>query len=182
MAADLLTELESCTLGVIRQHQPCSTYQVRSVFAASRTTEWSASAGSIYPVIERLKRLKLVKLGRAEGPRGRRDLSLTPKGEQALRRWMTGLEDWTARATPDPIRTRACFLDYLESPAEQVRFLELATALTLTMVAELEAAATAARRGSQADYYSLLGAQYQLEARLQWLGVVRAAVSAGRAA
>lgn len=171
-----LTELENCALGVIRQHQPCSTYKVRSVFAASRTTEWSASAGSIYPVIERLRRLKLVKAAGQRGDaRGRRDLTLTPKGEQALRGWMLALEEWTARATPDPIRTRICFMDYLGSRDERQAFLELAEALTRAMIAELQAAAEVSRVESPEDYLSTLGAQFQLEARLRWLGVVRAA-------
>lgn len=175
MPPDHLTELESCTLGVIRQYQPCSTYKVRSVFAASRTTEWSASAGSIYPVIERLKRLKLVKLARAAGARGRRDLSLTTKGEEVLQRWMSELQEWAARATPDPIRTRACFMGYLPSAGERAAFLDLAEALTRAMVAELQAAGAAVRETSPMDYFSMLGAQYQLEARLRWLGVLRSA-------
>lgn len=171
-----LTELESCTLGVIRQHQPCSTYKVRSVFAASHTTEWSASAGSIYPVIERLRRLRLVKVAGQRGDaRGRRDLTLTAKGEQALLAWMMGMEEWVARATPDPIRTRICFLDYLASARDRAAFLDLAEALTRAMLAELQVDAEAARSGPAADYLSVLGAQFQLEARLRWLGVVRAA-------
>lgn len=175
MPTDRLTELESCTLGVIRQHQPCSTYKVRSIFAASHTTEWSASAGSLYPVIERLQRLKLVKLARAEGGRGRRDLSLTLKGERALQSWMLELQEWTARATPDPIRTRSCFIEFLPSLEQRAEFLEQAEALTRAMIGELETALAAVAAKRDADYFSMLGAHYQLEARLRWLGALRAA-------
>src|SRR6267154_486894 len=113
--AKMPTELESCTLGVIFRHQPCSTYEVRRVFRRSPTPEWSASAGSIYPVIERLLRLNFVRaVSQASDSRGRRDLTVTKKGTRALQKWILNLEPWVARPTPDPIRTRVYFLASLE--------------------------------------------------------------------
>ena len=170
----VLTELESCTLGVIRQHQPCSTYQVRGVFARSSTTAWSASAGSIYPVIERLIRTGYVRTSRrSRDARGRRDLTLTRVGERALQGWILNLEQWAARATPDPIRTRVCFLDYVTSRPDQVEFLTLAQTLTRMMVDELRVEEQSRDRTSEVDRLVSLGCRMQLEARLHWLGIVR---------
>ncbi len=170
-----LTELESCTLGLIQRLQPCSTYQIRRVFASSPTTEWSASAGSIYPVIERLLRLRLVSVrSRIGARRGRRDLALTKEGARAIRAWIRDLEPWAARATSDPIRTRAYFLESLKSRRDRAAFLSRAEELTRVMIRELRSYAAAERGSSEADYRVSVAARFQLEARLKWLRTVRA--------
>jgi len=116
------TELESAVLGAIRQMQPCSAYQVRRAFARAATREWSDSAGSIYPVIARLERLKLVRAREKAGDtRGRRDLRLTKRGEAALKGWILGLD--SASSTPDPVRTRLHFLEFLGETRERRAFL-----------------------------------------------------------
>ena len=174
-----LTELESCTLGVIRQHQPCSTYQVRGVFARSSTTAWSASAGSIYPVIERLIRTGHIRSSRrSRDGRGRRDLMLTREGERALQSWILSLEQWAARATPDPIRTRVCFLDYVVSRPDRLEFLALAQTLTRTLANELRVEEQSPDITRETDRLVSLGCRMQLEARLKWLAIVRRRLAA----
>ncbi len=173
MPADPLTELENCTLGVIRQHQPCSTYRVRSEFARSKTTAWSASAGSIYPVIERLLATGHVRATKRSGDqRGRRDLVLTALGQRAVQGWIMNLDRPMAAATPDPIRTRACFLDQVATDAERREFLALAESLTRMMIQELRAEERS-KDMAVLDYLATVGSRLQLEARLEWLGVVR---------
>ena len=47
-----MTELEGAILGVIRLDPSCTAYRVRQVFLASRSDEWSGSAGAVYPAID----------------------------------------------------------------------------------------------------------------------------------
>jgi len=176
-----LTELETCTVGVIRQFQPCSTYLVRQAFARSPTVEWSASAGSIYPVIERLLRLKLVKAERRNGDsRGRRDLTVTKAGEQAIRDWIARLELREAAPTPDPIRSRMHFLLFLKSGSERKAFILRAEELTRQAILETRKFLAAERRNSELDYLASSGGLFQLEARLKWLGKLRRYPNVGK--
>lgn len=173
-ATKRLTELESCALALIRRFQPCSTYLLRSEFARSTTTEWSASAGSIYPVIKRLVQLELVEMEKRPGAaRGRRDLRITKEGERAVRDWILHMESANASATPDPIRTRAYFLEQLGSGADRRAFLGRAEALTRERIQQLRALAKTLRVSSDADELATLGALFQLEARLKWLLLIR---------
>ena len=175
-----LTELEICALGVIRQFQPCSTYRVRQAFARSTTAEWSASAGSLYPVVERLLRLRLVKARRRNGDsRGRRDLTVTKSGDRAIRRWMAGLELREAGPTPDPIRSRMHFILFLKPGRERKAFLLRAEELTRQAILETRKFLAAERRNSELDYLASSGGLFQLEARLKWLGKLRRKLGAG---
>ncbi len=165
------SELETCVLATIRQHQPCSTYAVRQAFARSSTPDWSGSTGSIYPLVERLLRLGLIEAEAEVGdPRGRRDLKVTPDGERAVLAWLTALDPAIAKATPDPIRTRISFLDQLPSDAERVAFLKQADALTRTALDELGPMVEAAKATGVGEYLAGRGAIRQLEARGEWLG------------
>ena len=171
-----LTELESAVLGAIRQMQPCSAYQVRRAFARAATREWSDSAGSIYPVIARLERLKLVRArAKADDTRGRRDLRLTKSGEAALKGWILGLA--SASSTPDPVRTRLHFLELLGGKRERMAFLVRAETLTRRAIDETRAFLKEERANAEIDYLASLGGLYQLQARLKWLAKVRAALS-----
>jgi DNA-binding PadR family transcriptional regulator len=168
--AGKLTELESCTLGVIRQNQPCSTYEVRQVFARSPTPAWSGSTGAVYPVVRRLLKLGLLRAEKAPGDRrGRTTLTLTDDGQRALLDWITSIEPWAARPTPDPIRTRAAFLDLLTSPSQRAQFFALAQSRTADAIEDLRADA----RQDPPEDVTGLGALYELEARLKWLQAAR---------
>ena len=178
-----LTEFETCTLATIREHQPCSAYEVRQVFARSSTPEWSGSTGSIYPVVERLLRRGLVRVEAQPGDgRGRRNLTVTADGETAVLAWIGDLEPWAAKATPDPIRTRVSFLDQLGSDSDRAAFFARAETLTEAMAQELRMAAATQPSSSRCESIAATGALYQLEGRLRWLREARkvfAAASAG---
>lgn len=179
--AAILTELENCTLAVVRQLQPCSTYQVRRAFARTPTAAWSNSAGTIYPVIDRLLQLKLIMAKLRPGDaRARRDLSVTRKGEAAIRRWIVELDAGTAAPTPDPIRTRLHFLQLLKSAGERTAFLAYAEELTLRAIGETRAFLKLERQNSEFDYLASVGGLYGLEARLKWLRMVRRQLAARR--
>ncbi len=165
-----ITELEHCTLAEIGRLQPCSAYAVRQVFARSHTPEWSGSTGSIYPVIERLLRRGMIEVEpQPRDPRGRRNLNITPKGEEAVRAWITRLEPWTAKLTPDPIRTRVSHLARLASDGERIAFAEAAARLTEDLLKELAPTVEALKAVDTSEYLAGRGAIHQLEARLMWL-------------
>ena len=69
-------------------------YDIKKVIDASTRFFWTASFGQIYPELKRLQRDGLVR-SRQE-PRGkvkRTVYELTPKGEEALRKWLIDRED-----------------------------------------------------------------------------------------
>jgi DNA-binding PadR family transcriptional regulator len=169
MAIDI-TEFESCTLAAIQQHQPCSAYEIRQVFARSTTPDWSGTTGSIYPAIARLTKRGLIDVESQAGDRrGRRNLRVTRQGAQAVRAWLTDLPPWVAKATPDPIRTRVSFLEQLASDAERIAFLRQAQALTREALEDLTFTVEALRHTQAQEYLAGLGAMSQVGARLAWL-------------
>lgn len=174
----MLTELENCTLAVVRQLQPCSTYQVRHAFSRTPTAAWSDSAGSIYPVIERLLKLGLVRARmRAGDARKRRDLFVTAKGEATVRAWVMEIGGAQAAPTPEPLRTRAHFIEMLDR-RERLAFIASAEALTLRAIGETKAFLERERANSEFDYLASVGGLYGLEARLKWLRLLRAKLPA----
>ncbi|MCB9845081.1 MAG: PadR family transcriptional regulator [Phycisphaeraceae bacterium] len=109
------SELESFVLGLVWQTGPTSAYGIRRQLQASPSTQWSASAGAIYPLLQRLERAGLLK-GRAlkHGKRRRREYEITPLGLSELRAWIgPPLGDTAVSVAYDPLRSRARFLGAL---------------------------------------------------------------------
>jgi DNA-binding PadR family transcriptional regulator len=168
-----LSELENAVLGVVWRRAPCSAYVIQKNFGLV-SASWSASPGSVYPLVAKLCRLGL--LSRDEGRRGSRSISeyhLTPEGLSQVRAWVQGLPEWAGRPPADAIRTRAFFLDTLESDDARLQFLKDAEAATKVALARLEDGIAGA--GSQSELESLgqLGGALQLRARLEWLRRLR---------
>ena len=109
------SELECFVLGLIWQLGPCSPYEIRRHLQSSPSSQWSASAGAIYPLIRRLQRGRLVRGRRAAtGKRTRTEYSITPTGLIALRAWIgPPLEPEAITVAHDPLRSRARFLKAL---------------------------------------------------------------------
>src|SRR5215469_2976786 len=109
---DGLSEIEACVLGVISVEGPATPYAIRKVFLDSPSPQWSGSAGTIYPLIKRLRGRRLIlsedfRTGKRHG----RKISLTRAGARALKQWLaTPVPDWVAGVPPDPLRTRVRFL------------------------------------------------------------------------
>lgn len=121
---DRLSELECFVLGLAWQHGPCSPYDIRRRMADSPSTQWSGSAGAIYPLMRKLERLGMLK-GRAErtGNRRRREYGITDRGRQALRAWIgPPLPGEAVSVGYDPLRSRARFLSVL-TPEQRRRWL-----------------------------------------------------------
>jgi DNA-binding PadR family transcriptional regulator len=166
-----MTELEHCALGVIWQRGPCTAYAVRNEFAKSPSAYWSASSGSIYPVIKRLLAAGLIEAQTlTDGRRVSRALQVTTAGLDALRLWIEEIDRAATSATYDPIRTRMLFLDALTASAEREAVLDKAAEETKSRLAELKATA---RSDEPMEMIAMLGAVYELKARLEWLQEIR---------
>lgn len=112
-----LTELEGAALGVVLRDGPCTSYAVKELFRASPSDFWSGSAGSIYPLMQRLEKRGLVASEQGStGRRGRRDYRITAAGRRAFNRWLTDAER-AAGMGFDPLRTRLVFFDQLSQKA-----------------------------------------------------------------
>ena len=83
-----LTTLEYTILGLLGM-QPQTGYTILSTFE-SGAYRWSASAGSIYPVLKRLEKQGIVtsKLEVVHEARPRKVYTLLPAGEQLLDDWL----------------------------------------------------------------------------------------------
>jgi len=180
--ATRLTDVEGCVLGVIWQRGPCTAYAVRKEFAVSVTPRWSASAGSIYPVLERLSRRRLVRaVAKAWGPRSRTQFAITARGRAQLQRWV-GPPFGPGLGGPayDPLRTRSCFLGAMTRP-ERARFVRHALRATQVALTALRRHAPGSVRPGDFEAMSLRGARLALEARLRWLEELRGVLGGHRA-
>jgi DNA-binding PadR family transcriptional regulator len=166
-----LSELEGAVLGVIWRRGPCSVYVVRKEFAASTSTTWRASAGSIYPLVAKLEALDLVTAeGLRRGSQEKRLYTLTSVGTAELQRWITAFVPEAAGPPPDPIRTRAFFLDVLPTSADRADFIGRAQAETQRAIDALDAEVkTITGPSTVPERAATLGAVLQLQARLRWL-------------
>jgi DNA-binding PadR family transcriptional regulator len=166
-----LSELEGCVLGLVWSREPCTAYSIRREFLDSPSPQWSGSAGAIYPLVERLERLKLIRsAAHARGKRRSWRLSLTPAGRRTLERWLGPPHSRQTLGVPsDPLRTRVEFLGAL-SAWQRKRFLTEAERGLATHLRVVEQDCARRRRaGELPAYLAALGARGMLRARLEWL-------------
>jgi DNA-binding PadR family transcriptional regulator len=175
MAKREKSELEGFVLGLVWQFGPCSAYEIRKHLLTSPSTQWSGSAGAVYPLVRRLARQGLLvgSKGRT-GKRPRTTYQVSPKGLKELRGWIGPPLMEAAISVPhDPLRSRARFLAAL-SASERKRWID-AAALALEAV-----------EGSVREWHALYGevgdpflaamteqAETDLRTRRQWLAKLR---------
>ena len=84
-----LTDLEYAVLGLMSV-EPQSGYSIISNFEVTPSFRWSASPGSIYPMLKRLEKASYIsgELDMAHETRPRKLYTLTSKGEAALDAWI----------------------------------------------------------------------------------------------
>lgn len=111
-----LTELEGAILGVLRQKPGLTPYAVRQVFFASRSAEWSGSAGAVYPAIARMAAQGLITPRDGKDRRGTKAYALNAAGRRAHDTWLSDVERATGIGI-DPFRTRAGLWGFL--PAQE---------------------------------------------------------------
>jgi DNA-binding PadR family transcriptional regulator len=170
-----LSELEGAVLGVVSQHEPLTPYQVRRVFAHSPNPHWSASAGSIYPLVQRLARGRLLTArDHATGARKSLKYSLTAAGRRVLRGWILEVEHTKVATTSDLVRLRVFFLSEL-APAEQRQFIDHMIQKIPAVIAQDEDYCRAKQKaGDTFGFMGARGAVLMNRARLEWLKEVRA--------
>lgn len=174
------SELECFTLGLVWQLGPCSPYEVRRHMQASPSTQWSGSAGSIYPLMVRLEKAGLLS-GKAarNGARRRREYTVTPAGLAALRAWIgPPLSPDAVTVAHDPLRSRARFLELL-TPAQRLAWVKAARAA----LDEVERRVLAwdisnAAMGPGARIASASGS-LDVSSRRAWLGLIEQAIEPG---
>lgn len=168
-----LSELEAFTLGLVWQKGPCSPYEIRTTMRSSPSTQWSASAGAIYPLMRRLEKMGLVDSRSARtGKRSRREYAITADGSAALREWIgPPFPAEAVTVTHDPLRTRARFLA-AASPAQRRAWLKEARA-ALDIVAQ-RVEEWDAEHGAKDPFLSVVSRNGVLEtaARKRWLGEI----------
>lgn len=112
-----LTEFEGALMSELQRRQPCSAYQLKTVFQGSPSLSWSGSAGAVYPAVRRLTDQGLIVAEPvAADRRGALRLSPTPAGEAAATDWVCDAQR-AADGGFDPFRTRIALIDAL--PAER---------------------------------------------------------------
>ena len=131
MAIKRRSELECFVLGLVWQLGPVSPYDIRRHMQGSPSTQWSASAGAIYPLMRRLQRAGLLlSEAKRDGKRRRREYRITSKGLGVLRAWIgppIGSEAVTV--AHDPLRSRARFLEALPDADRRAWFVAARAAL-----------------------------------------------------
>ena len=177
-----LSDLEMAILGIVSKRAPCTSYTITREFASSPSSHWRGSAGAVYPAVQRLQRLRLLKSKR--GVRlGRPCIHymLSTKGVATLKQWLLPpLPSAAAAITYDPIRTRTFFLGIL-SPTEQRAFLDEAERQSLSQLPILEAECE--RYRASGDWFSEQAqccALLMMEARLAWIRELRQRLSQSR--
>jgi DNA-binding PadR family transcriptional regulator len=165
-----LSELEACVLALIWADGPATPYAVRQVFLKSPTPQWSGSAGSIYPLIERLERRMLIRsVPHSTGERQARLFSVAPAGRRALKRWLD--PDIPARVAglpPDPLRTRIRFLGAVPTGAQREFLAAARRAVDEHLRIQLRDYKSRRKKGGF-EYWMARGALMAMRARRAWL-------------
>ena len=170
-----LTELEAIILGVVERDGPITSYAVAQEFATSPTSRWSGSAGAIYPAMARLRKRGLVKDQKGKtGRRPHKTYTVSAAGKARFHAWLRPpLPDGVGGPTEDPIRTRVFFLPLLPL-AERKEFFTTALARVRGELQRVEQVIRDfADEGDDWAVLGLEGARCELEARIDWLRLVK---------
>ncbi len=170
MAEQRLSEIEACVLALISVEGPATPYAIRKVFLSSPSPQWSGSAGTIYPLIERLVRRKLISSKVfLQGKRRGHRISLTAAGSKALRLWLAvPVPEWVAGVPPDPLRTRVRFLGAVDA-RQQRSFLRDAHRRTQAHLRMVEADCERRRPKGGFQYLIARGALLSMQSRCAFL-------------
>jgi len=166
-----LTELEGAALGLVWSQGSTTAYELRKMIGDSPTPQWSASAGTVYPLVAKLGRARLVSFSSTNDQRGTRRLRITPAGKRAFKQWMLDRSPVVVGLPPDPIRTRVRFLGLLSS-AE-------GSTLLATFERQMRGQLVRMRRTPRpagapvSDTLAMMGARFAQEKRVEWIAEAR---------
>lgn len=113
--------LRHALLGLLSE-RPASGYDLLKRFDTSLATVWPATQSQIYTELSKLAGAGMISVS-AEGPRGRKEYTLTGEGLDELRRWLT--ETRPQRNTRSDILLRVFFLGLLDAGQARDYFAEL---------------------------------------------------------
>lgn len=158
-----LSTLELTALGIIWKKGPCTAYAVMREFAGSQTMAYRSGAGSIYPLLKRLRAALM--LEEKEGK-----LAITPLGSELLRDWaQVGDPKQDIYSTLDPVRSRVYFLGVL-SPAEQRVFIENSLKGLNSLRREAKEKVQAYKQaGQEFSALAMRGVVFETEARIKFI-------------
>ncbi len=170
-----LSELESVVLGLIWAEGPCTAYAVRRIVQESLSTQWSGSAGAVYPAVARLEGRGLISSReQSTGQRKSQALAISAAGKRVLSCWLGPPVDPTAFGIPaDPLRIRIRFLELLPVDA-QLRFINEAITAIEASLQQIRADVRArSKQGSPFATAMARGAMHASRARLRTLTELR---------
>jgi PadR family transcriptional regulator, regulatory protein AphA len=176
-----LTPTARVILGMLKLGAPTG-YEIKKAIDGSTRFFWTASYGQIYPELKRLQREGLVRS--KEEPRGqvkRTFYELTPKGEKALREWLTDSENMIFEVRDEGL-LRLFFSDVLsqEDVLANLRVQQQLFELVLAQFHEIEAVARGGVEDGLGYPYLVLryGLDYITWAR-DWYAEIERRIEAG---
>jgi PadR family transcriptional regulator, regulatory protein AphA len=116
--------LRYALLGLLA-HQPASGYDLMGTFRSSLAHVWPATQSQVYTELTRLTDAGLLTVGE-QGPRGRREYTITPAGHAELDTWLT---DETATPPQRSALLLHVFFLGLTDPTQARRYLHRQAAL-----------------------------------------------------
>jgi DNA-binding PadR family transcriptional regulator len=127
MSRDKHSLLGFALLGLVRQQQPCSGYDLIKIFTHTPMGTFSDSPGAIYPALGRLEESRLIqgRIDRSSAIRRRKLYRLTPKGETALKNWLgKPIERGNVIRGMGELSLRFAFMEQITGPDACIDFLE----------------------------------------------------------
>ena len=176
-----LTPTARVILGRLKLGAPTG-YEIKKAIDGSTRFFWTASYGQIYPELKRLQKEGLVRS--REEPRGqvkRTFYELTPKGEEALREWLTDSENMIFEVRDEGL-LRLFFSDVLseEDVLANLRVQQQLFDLVLAQFREIEGVARGGAEDGLGYPYLVLryGLDYITWAR-DWYAEIERRIEAG---
>lgn len=121
-------------LGLLSEEGSASGYDLMKLFDVSLANVWPATQSQLYSELGKLAEAGLIDVS-AEGPRGRKEYTITEKGRAELRRWLTEVEP--TRVVRSDMLLRVFFLGRL-SPEEAKAYLSTQAQLARKQLEHLE--------------------------------------------
>ena len=108
-----LTDNEGPLLALVLRVQPVTAYQIAKIYADSPVTNFNASKGKLYPLIQRLVGRGLLKAEAVPGDRrGTELLTVTATGKRAVKAWVPDIRPGHL-LLEDPLRTKVQSFDLM---------------------------------------------------------------------
>jgi DNA-binding PadR family transcriptional regulator len=174
-----LSELEGVVVGILWLRGPQTAYAIRQVFARSASPQWASSAGTIYPLVQRLEKRRLIRSeAHSTGRRRARKYALTAVGQRALRAWIGPPLPLSALSLPiDAMRTRIWYLGALSERERTALIKEGRRGIKEHL--RLLNRQYSPKRGQPDPFYALAwrGIVLMTKMRLAWLAEVESALA-----